>query len=79
MKLHLPMYMLCDGALGCDCPAKRKASGKRWRNGPPQHGERRMYQIGCRCDECVLANKIYVNKYRNKEKTDGNFGTDRAA
>jgi hypothetical protein len=31
---------------------------------PAQHGVHSCYSIGCHCDRCREANKIYMQKYR---------------
>lgn len=84
-KLELPIYYFCDGEFGCDCRLMRRKLGIRMRGNHPAHGERRMYQKGCRCEKCEIANNAYLAGYaagrkeRKKEKTDGNFEVDRAA
>lgn len=30
----------------------------------PTHGKRGTYTKGCRCEACVLANKVYMRRYR---------------
>ncbi len=38
----------------------------------PSHGTRYMYNKGCHCRPCTIANRIYVRNYkRGKEGTTG--------
>ena len=85
MTIDIPMYLMCDGSLGCDCKKLRKQNKQRLRKRPPQHGTRRMWQNGCTCQLCEVGNKAYMAGYsagrraEQKEKTDdtvGNSGLD---
>lgn len=70
------MFMLCDGSLGCDCKARKKAASE----GLPtdkeiimlfkslSHGSRTTYNKGCRCSECRRVCREYKAKYRAKQK-----------
>lgn len=60
----LPIWALCTGEFGCDCP-QRLAEARR-NDRIVEHGTRRMYQKGCRCPLCLAANRQYSKKYRSQ-------------
>src|SRR5690606_21351007 len=38
------------------------------------HGKRRMYVLGCRCDRCRKANRVYMLSYKRRKRGGSSIG-----